>query len=683
MSILTVILSYYQIHIVIVTILLGTISLLLRIYTFSKNHKNVPNIKILYGSRTGHSKMFSELFSKLCNQHKLSHTLLNIKDQDPEIISSNPFISIYIIFISSYENDTPPESASWFYRWLEDNANDFRVSKDSLSNVAYAIFGLCDSAFEKNQFNNVAKNIDQWLESLSAKRLCHVGIGDQQSDRLAIFNTWSASLLETLKNPNIQHIPNPETILFESSEDENIEEELLDLEDLNQMNTNSESLPNPNESVTIYSRTKKTQDLDFSKFKKKPIITDKPMVTPELRQALTKQGYRVLGSHSGVKLCRWTKSMLRNRGGCYKHTFYGIESHRCMETTPSLACANKCVFCWRHNTNPVGTQWKWQVDQPDVLVQSAIENHYKMIKEMNGLPGADPLKVQEASKIRHCALSLVGEPIMYPYINDLIRMLHQQSISTFLVTNAQFPDLVATLSPVTQLYISVDASTEESLKSIDRPLFSDYWERFIASMRALSIKRQRTVYRLTLVKGYNVECIKEYADLIKIGMPDFVEVKGVTYCGNGPTTTPNNTQDTALRMSNVPFHHEVIQFCKDLCSHLEEYDLACEHAHSCCILISHKKFYYDNESSPQWHTWIDYDKFIALQKEYNESGKIFEALDYASKTPEWAIFGSDPHGFDPKETRYFRKKKCECKTNDHQCKSKAVIDENHYAEQGC
>lgn len=41
------------------------------------------------------------------------------------------------------------------------------------------------------------------------------------------------------------------------------------------------------------------------------------------------------------------QSMLRGRGGCYKHTFYGIESHCCMEATPSLACANKCVFCWR------------------------------------------------------------------------------------------------------------------------------------------------------------------------------------------------------------------------------------------------------------------------------------------------------------------------------------------------
>lgn len=61
------------------------------------------------------------------------------------------------------------------------------------------------------------------------------------------------------------------------------------------------------------------------------------------------------------------QSMLRGRGGCYKHTFYGIESHRCMETTPSLACANKCVFCWRYNCHFLAVQfsrhtcWVWMV----------------------------------------------------------------------------------------------------------------------------------------------------------------------------------------------------------------------------------------------------------------------------------------------------------------------------------
>ena len=85
--------------------------------------------------------------------------------------------------------------------------------------------------------------------------------------------------------------------------------------------------------------------------------------------------------------------MLRGRGGCYKHTFYGIESHRCMESTPSLACANKCVFCWRHHTNPVGTEWKWQMDEPEEIVRQALENHYQMIKQFRGAVYSGPCLV--------------------------------------------------------------------------------------------------------------------------------------------------------------------------------------------------------------------------------------------------------------------------------------------------
>lgn len=91
-------------------------------------------------------------------------------------------------------------------------------------------------------------------------------------------------------------------------------------------------------------------------------------------------------------------------------------------------------------------------------------------------------------QVRHCALSLVGEPIMYPHINELIDLLHSKQISSFLVTNAQFPDEIRTLEPVTQLYVSVDAATKESLKKIDRPLFKDFWERFLACLRALKDK---------------------------------------------------------------------------------------------------------------------------------------------------------------------------------------------------
>lgn len=81
------------------------------------------------------------------------------------------------------------------------------------------------------------------------------------------------------------------------------------------------------------------------------------------------------------------------------------------------------------------------------------------------------------------------------------------------------------LTPVTQLYVSVDASTKDSLKKIDRPLFKDFWQRFLDSLKALSAKQQRTVYRLTLVKCWNVDELQAYAELVSLGNPDFIEVK--------------------------------------------------------------------------------------------------------------------------------------------------------------
>ena len=66
-----------------------------------------------------------------------------------------------------------------------------------------------------------------------------------------------------------------------------------------------------------------------------------------------------------------------------------------METTPSLACANKCVFCWRHHSNPVGTEWKWKMDPAEKVLEGALENHYKMIKQMKGIGGFSEHKKED------------------------------------------------------------------------------------------------------------------------------------------------------------------------------------------------------------------------------------------------------------------------------------------------
>ncbi|CAF4099918.1 unnamed protein product, partial [Rotaria magnacalcarata] len=337
-----------------------------------------------------------------------------------------------LIFISTYEDATPPPSAKWFLLYLQDAAIDFRFSKNELGKLTYAIFGCGNSLYTEN-FNKVATEIDRCLSELGATTLLATELADENTGKSIYggleghYSKWSSKLVSALESKatgkcgcranedSVTCCKSPSTnshsketngtneVLIESDDDDeggnkDGEEDVMDLEDMGDYIETS--LP--------------------TKAKGPP----KEMVTPLIRKSLEKQGYKIIGSHSGVKLCRWTKSMLRGRGGCYKHTFYGIESHRCMETTPSLACANKCVFCWRHHTNPVGTSWQWKTDDAQTVCQGAIDNHYKMINTFKGVPGVLPSRLAEGMQIRHCALSLVGEPIMYPHINELIDLLH-------------------------------------------------------------------------------------------------------------------------------------------------------------------------------------------------------------------------------------------------------------------
>jgi wyosine [tRNA(Phe)-imidazoG37] synthetase (radical SAM superfamily) len=41
---------------------------------------------------------------------------------------------------------------------------------------------------------------------------------------------------------------------------------------------------------------------------------------------------------------------------------------------------------------------------------------------MKGVPGVLQEKLDEGMNVKHCALSLVGEPIMYPEINKYVRI---------------------------------------------------------------------------------------------------------------------------------------------------------------------------------------------------------------------------------------------------------------------
>jgi len=594
---------------------------------------------IVYSSQAGVSKGYADLLSSQASSHNVTFSLTNMKDFDPDSLANH---SCVVFVTSTYTDGKPAEDGRVFHDWLEDTAQDHRVDRTFLADVHYATFG-CGNSQYSTCFNTVARETDEYMHALGAKRLVPTGMGDVDSgDMDAQFQLWSRSFWRALKKliakkkkkargkrreQERAYLAQEES----ASEENDASGEMLQLEDLGKM--------------------KRPEDLEDGQVElhneSGPL---KDMLNPTTRAALSKQGYKLIGGHSGVKLCRWTKSMLRGRGGCYKWTFYGISSFQCMEMTPSLACANKCVFCWRHHTNPVAKEWKWKVDEPLMLVEGAIEQHKLLIKSARGIPGVQADRFKEAQTIKHCALSLVGEPILYPHINPFIDLLHERHISTFMVTNAQFPDQLEALRPVTQLYLSIDAATKESLKAIDRPLFTDFWERFLTCIDRLKVKGQRTVFRLTLVKQHNMEEVRNYAELILRGVPDLIEVKGVTFCGDSSTST--------LTIQNTPFHQEVVAFCQAVCDEANklldpseaQYALACEHEHSLCVLIANKHKFLVNG---QWHTWIDYDKFHQLVAQ----GSPFTAVDYMAPSPSWALFGSAEQGFSPDQARFKRPSK--------------------------
>ncbi|EAU34078.1 hypothetical protein ATEG_05009 [Aspergillus terreus NIH2624] len=569
---------------------------------------------------------------------------------------------VYCMLIPSYNIDTVLNT---FLGHLDETHHDFRIDTAPLSSLAgYAVFGFGDKEgwpTEEEGFCSQAKELDRWMAKLTdRKRAYPLGFGDVKSDAESALKEWSHGLQDILGDI-VEHgglgegAPGSGDPL--ESDEEDVDDEgqtsrrrtkaqtVVDLEDIKMgpdgQNTGGSPIP-----------------VDFTTAGKSAAPasqgTEKEMVptTSPTYAALTKQGYTIVGSHSGVKICRWTKSALRGRGSCYKFSFYGIRSHLCMEATPSLSCSNKCIFCWRHGTNPVGTTWRWKVDSPELIFNGVKEGHYKKIKQLKGVPGVRAERFAEAMRIKHCALSLVGEPIFYPHINRFLDMLHSEHISSFLVCNAQHPDQLEALHRVTQLYVSIDASNRESLRKIDRPLHRDFWERFQRCLDILREKRhvQRTVFRLTLVKGFNLDDeVVGYANLVEKALPCFVEIKGVTYCGT------STSAGAGLTMQNVPFYEEIQTFVLALNEELErrglKYGIAAEHAHSCCALIASERFHVNGK----WHSRIDYDRFFELLEKEKADGTSFTPEDYMKETEEWALWGNG--GFDPKDERVYSKGK--------------------------
>ena len=259
-------------------------------------------------------------------------------------------------------------------------------------------------------------------------------------------------------------------------------------------------------------------------------------------ERLKRTGYRIIGRHSAVKVCHWTKEALRNGRHCYKR-WYGIESHRCIQMTPSVQFCNlMCRFCWRFHTINRVEAYSGMWDKPEEIVEAMIREQRQLLSGFKGNPRVRREMFEEAMKPKHVAISLDGEPATYPYLADLIKIIKQRGMTAFLVTNGTYPERLRELlerdSEPTNLYISLYGPDKETHVKTCNPLIRDSWEKLMESLKLMRRFKCRKVIRLTLVKGYTMKDPEKYAELIRVAGPDFVECKGYMHVGESQKRLP-------------------------------------------------------------------------------------------------------------------------------------------------
>ena len=349
-------------------------------------------------------------------------------------------------------------------------------------------------------------------------------------------------------------------------------------------------------------------------------------ITNTFVEKYTKTLYRIVGEnkHSAIKPCHWLEQRLmtgRDNRNCYKGVF-GIQSHRCLQNTPSLPfCNHQCVFCWRDiELGTLGSEFIVDPDEPKELVDDMIRHHQDIIKNHLPLrryldnyeimidimyfmllnPGKHTIKslsqelhissnktqravnllknqkflhshpsflnnyvldgdisccidsreeveklinlsltdpddlmtaYGEAMNPNHAAISLDGEPLLFPKIGGLVGEFRNRNMTTFIVTNSTMPRVIENLDTLpSQFYFTLAAPNKQTYQKACRPMIKDGWNRVLDSMNLIESLDCRTLIRLTAVKNLNISetLIKEYVKIVEKANPNFFEIKGFT-----------------------------------------------------------------------------------------------------------------------------------------------------------
>jgi len=307
----------------------------------------------------------------------------------------------------------------------------------------------------------------------------------------------------------------------------------------------------------------------------------------QIKKVLEKQGYRIIGNNSAVKICNWTKNSLTDNGVCYKEQFYGIKSHLCAQISCTLFnCQNKCIHCWRNLDYTENINLK-HLDNPKEIIENCILAQGKLLSGFKGNKKINMKKFEESKEPMQFAISLTGEPTLYPKLGELIKELRKQGKTSFVVTNGLGPaglsKLIKEGNLPTQIYLSLNCYDKKSYDLWHKSSVKNAWNVFNKTLELFSKLNTRTVIRMTLVKDINMksEQVEKYVKLIKKAKPDFIEVKGFISVGFARKR---------MGYDMMPNHEEIRDYSERIAICLgKPYKILDEHKASKVVLIGKDK----------------------------------------------------------------------------------------------
>eukprot|EP00455_Lapot_gusevi_P010460 TRINITY_DN1472_c0_g1_i6.p1 TRINITY_DN1472_c0_g1~~TRINITY_DN1472_c0_g1_i6.p1 ORF type:complete len:654 (+),score=255.01 TRINITY_DN1472_c0_g1_i6:90-2051(+) len=138
--------------------------------------------KIVFASQSGTAEGFAYQLQKEAKSFNVLAHVTDIEQYDAESLEQETLPLVFLV--ATYGEGDPPDSGVEFQKWLLRDDH----SPTTLSSLQYTVFGLGNKQYEF--YNAAGIRFDSRLEELGARRVCALGLGDDDTNIEEDFSNW-------------------------------------------------------------------------------------------------------------------------------------------------------------------------------------------------------------------------------------------------------------------------------------------------------------------------------------------------------------------------------------------------------------------------------------------------------------------------------------------------------------